>query len=146
MASIYGGRGSQLQHATDWQSALVTDRWRGPPAARRSGGGPQGAPACDTVAVARSPVPNVLSGPVRQRGHHDRRSGPGTTPPATWPSGIRPSPRLGEVRQPPSHQRAAQARAACAAALLRWLHVVVTQRVAWDPAVAAGQRTLEPAA
>jgi transposase len=46
------------------------------------------------------------------------------------------------------HNRLArqQARAACAAALLRWLHVVVTQRVAWDPAIAAGQRTLEPAA
>src|ERR671912_356909 len=37
-----------------------------------------------------------------------------------------------------------QARAACAAALLRWLHVVVTQRVAWNPAIAAGQ-TLQPA-
>jgi transposase len=46
------------------------------------------------------------------------------------------------------HNRLArqQARAACAAALLRWLHVVVTQRVAWNPAIAAGQRTLEPAA
>lgn len=29
-----------------------------------------------------------------------------------------------------------QARAAIAAALLRWLHVVVTQRVPWDAAVA----------
>jgi transposase len=40
------------------------------------------------------------------------------------------------------HHRLArqQARAACAAALLRWLHVVVTQRVAWDPAIAAGQK------
>jgi transposase len=46
------------------------------------------------------------------------------------------------------HNRLArqQARAACAAALPRWLHVVVTQRVAWDPAIAAGQKTLEPAA
>ncbi|MFL5910196.1 MAG: IS110 family transposase [Gaiellaceae bacterium] len=46
------------------------------------------------------------------------------------------------------HNRLArqQARAACAAALLRWLHVVVTQRVAWDPAIAAGQKALEPAA
>jgi transposase len=46
------------------------------------------------------------------------------------------------------HNRLArqQARAACAAALLRWLHVVVTQRVAWDSAIAAGQKTLEPAA
>ena len=33
-----------------------------------------------------------------------------------------------------------KARAACAAALLRWLHVVVTQRVAWNPAIAAGQK------
>lgn len=32
-----------------------------------------------------------------------------------------------------------QARAACAAALLRWLHVVITQRVAWNPAIAAGE-------
>ena len=39
-----------------------------------------------------------------------------------------------------------QARVACAAALLRWLHVVVTQRVVWDPAIAAGRKALEPAA
>jgi transposase len=31
-----------------------------------------------------------------------------------------------------------QARAACAAALLRWLHVIVTQRVTWNPAIASG--------
>ena len=31
-----------------------------------------------------------------------------------------------------------QARTACAAALLRWIHVVITRRVAWDPAIAAG--------
>jgi hypothetical protein len=31
-----------------------------------------------------------------------------------------------------------QARAACAAALLRWIHVVVTRHVPWDPAIAAG--------
>jgi hypothetical protein len=31
-----------------------------------------------------------------------------------------------------------QARTACAAALLRWIHVVVTRQVAWDPAIAAG--------
>jgi transposase len=31
-----------------------------------------------------------------------------------------------------------QARAACAAALLRWLHVVITRGVAWNPAIAAG--------
>jgi transposase len=30
-----------------------------------------------------------------------------------------------------------QARAACAAALLRWIHVVVTRRVRWDPVIAA---------
>jgi transposase len=34
---------------------------------------------------------------------------------------------------------AQQARAACAAALLRWLHVIVTRRVAWDSAIAAGE-------
>jgi transposase len=46
------------------------------------------------------------------------------------------------------HNRLArqQARAACAAALLRWLHVVVTGRVAWNAAIAAGQKTLESAA
>lgn len=33
---------------------------------------------------------------------------------------------------------AAQARAACAAALLRWLHAIVTRRQAWDPDIAAG--------
>jgi len=40
------------------------------------------------------------------------------------------------------HNRLArqQARAACAAALLRWLHVVVTGRVRWDPAIAAGKK------
>jgi hypothetical protein len=45
------------------------------------------------------------------------------------------------------HNRLArqQARAACAAALLRWLHVVVTRRVEWNPTVAAG-KTLQPAA
>lgn len=45
------------------------------------------------------------------------------------------------------HNRLArqQARAACAAALLRWLHVVVTQQVAWNPAIAAG-KTLQSAA
>ena len=39
------------------------------------------------------------------------------------------------------HNRLAkqQARTACAAALLRWLHVVVTQRVAWDSSIAAGK-------
>ena len=38
------------------------------------------------------------------------------------------------------HNRLArqQARTACAAALLRWIHVVITQRVSWDPAIAAG--------
>ncbi len=33
-----------------------------------------------------------------------------------------------------------QARAACAATLLRWLHAVVVHRVAWDCDVAAGRR------
>jgi transposase len=39
-----------------------------------------------------------------------------------------------------------QARTACAAALLRWIHVVVTRRVTWDPAIAAGGATLQHAA
>lgn len=39
-----------------------------------------------------------------------------------------------------------QARAACAAALLRWLHVVVTGGVRWDPAIAAGKNSLAVAA
>jgi transposase len=39
-----------------------------------------------------------------------------------------------------------QARTACAAALLRWLHVVVTRQVTWDPAVAAGRTSLQRAA
>lgn len=39
---------------------------------------------------------------------------------------------------------AQQARAACAAALLRWLHVVVTRRVAWDRAIAAGAVVTTP--
>ena len=39
-----------------------------------------------------------------------------------------------------------QARTACAAALLRWLHVVITRRVAWDPAIAAGNTPARQAA
>jgi transposase len=39
-----------------------------------------------------------------------------------------------------------QARTACAAALLRWIHVVVTRRVAWDPAIAAGRTPRQQAA
>ena len=39
-----------------------------------------------------------------------------------------------------------QARTACAAALLRWIHVVVTRRVAWDPAIAAGSTPAQQAA
>ena len=39
-----------------------------------------------------------------------------------------------------------QARTACAAALLRWIHVVVTRRVSWDPAIAAGATPLQQAA
>src|ERR1022692_6419 len=48
----------------------------------------------------------------------------------------------------PEHNRLArqQARTACAAALLRWLHVVVTRRVTWDPAIAAGSTPLQQAA
>jgi len=38
-----------------------------------------------------------------------------------------------------------QARTACAAALLRWIHVVVTRRVPWDPAIAAGTLPARPA-
>ena len=40
------------------------------------------------------------------------------------------------------HNRLAgmQARAACAATVLRWLHAVVVRRVPWDPDVAAGRR------
>jgi len=39
-----------------------------------------------------------------------------------------------------------QARTACAAALLRWIHVVVTRRVTRDPAIAAGATPLRQAA
>jgi len=39
-----------------------------------------------------------------------------------------------------------QARTACAAALLRWIHVVITQKVTWDPAIAAGGTPLQQAA
>jgi transposase len=39
-----------------------------------------------------------------------------------------------------------QARAACAASLLRWLHVVVSRGVAWDAAIAAGQPSTPMAA
>jgi transposase len=39
-----------------------------------------------------------------------------------------------------------QARTACAAALLRWLHVVITRQIRWDPAIAAGGSSTLPAA
>jgi transposase len=39
-----------------------------------------------------------------------------------------------------------QARTACAAALLRWIHVVITRRVTWDPAIAAGNPPRQQAA
>ena len=39
-----------------------------------------------------------------------------------------------------------QARTACAAALLRWIHVVVTRRVTWDPPIAAGGTPVRQAA
>jgi hypothetical protein len=44
------------------------------------------------------------------------------------------------------HNRLArqQARTACAAAVLRWLHVVVTQRVTWSPLIAAGAQPTQP--
>jgi transposase len=41
--------------------------------------------------------------------------------------------------RPDNKLAAQQARAAYAAALLRWLHVIVTQGVRWDPAIAAGE-------
>ena len=46
------------------------------------------------------------------------------------------------------HNRLArqQARTACAAALLRWIHVVTTQHVSWDPLIAAGAKSLPHAA
>jgi transposase len=39
-----------------------------------------------------------------------------------------------------------QARTACAAALLRWIHVVITRHVAWDSAIAAGSTPLQQSA
>ena len=39
-----------------------------------------------------------------------------------------------------------QARTACAAALLRWIHAVITRQVAWDPAIAAGCAPAQQAA
>jgi transposase len=39
-----------------------------------------------------------------------------------------------------------QARTACAAALLRWIHVVITRQLAWDPVIAAGGTPLRQAA
>ncbi len=40
----------------------------------------------------------------------------------------------------------AQARAACAATLLRWLHAVITRRQMWDPRIAAGAIPARPGA
>jgi transposase len=39
-----------------------------------------------------------------------------------------------------------QARAACAAALLRWLYAVITRRQAWDPRIASGAIPARPRA
>ena len=39
-----------------------------------------------------------------------------------------------------------QARTACAAALLRWIRVVITRQMAWDPAIAAGCAPAQQAA
>ena len=39
-----------------------------------------------------------------------------------------------------------QARTACAAALLRWIHAVTTQHVTWEPLIAAGAKSLPHAA
>jgi hypothetical protein len=46
------------------------------------------------------------------------------------------------------HNRLArqQARTACAAALLRWIHAVITGHVSWDPLIAAGTKPLRQAA
>jgi transposase len=46
------------------------------------------------------------------------------------------------------HNRLArqQARTACAAALLRWIHAIITQRVTWEPLIAAGAKPLPQAA
>jgi transposase len=46
------------------------------------------------------------------------------------------------------HNRLArqQARTACAAALLRWIHAVITRQAAWDPAIAAGTKPQQQAA
>ena len=41
--------------------------------------------------------------------------------------------------RPRDQLSAGQARAACAATLLRWLHAIVTRRQAFDPIIAAGQ-------
>ena len=38
-----------------------------------------------------------------------------------------------------------QARTACAAALQRWIHVIITRRVTWDPVIAAGTTLLRQA-
>jgi hypothetical protein len=52
----------------------------------------------------------------------------------------------------PDHEQIAQitedlvANVRCAAALLRWIHVVITRRVTWDPAVAAAITPLQQAA
>lgn len=44
------------------------------------------------------------------------------------------------------HNRLAgmQARAACAATLLRWLHAIVVHRIPWDPDIAAGRQHRRP--
>jgi transposase len=59
-----------------------------------------------------------------------------------------PSSPRGSTTSPPGEQLTGppQARAACAAALLRWLHVVVTRGVAWNQAIAAGDKQLPRAA
>ena len=45
-----------------------------------------------------------------------------------------------------ARQQARTARTARTAALLRWIHVVITRQVRWDPAIAAGRTSLLGAA
>jgi len=53
---------------------------------------------------------------------------------------------LGDWRDTRARLARQQARTACAAALLRWIHAVITQQAAWDPAIAAGTRPQQQAA
>jgi NAD(P)-dependent dehydrogenase (short-subunit alcohol dehydrogenase family) len=94
------------------------------------------------IAVALSKHGAHVAGVARDHGWlEELRAQLGDT---LQPGDGRPVPYL--TTRPDNRLARQQARTACAAALLRWIHVVVTRRVNWDRAIAAGSTSLQQAA